>query len=46
MNISDKLGERKHGISSWDELPADFEVHQFEDENYKIGTGESQKKLE
>lgn len=45
VNISDKLGERKHGISSWDELPANFEVHQFEDENYKIGNGESQNEV-
>ena len=43
VNISDKLGERVHGIESWEELPLDFEVHQFEDENYKIGFGESQK---
>lgn len=43
VNISNKLGERKHGINSWDELPSDFESHQFEDENYKIGNGESQK---
>ena len=31
VNVSDKLGERKHGINSWDELPLDFEIHQFED---------------
>lgn len=43
VNISNQLGERKHGINSWDELPVDFEKHQFEDENYKIGDGESQK---
>lgn len=43
VNISNQLGERKHGINSWDELPVDFENHQFEDENYKIGDGESQK---
>lgn len=45
VNVSDKLGERKHGVSSWDELPSDFEVHQFRDENYKIGNGESQKEV-
>lgn len=45
VNISDKLGERIHGIKSWDELPSDFEIHQFEDENYKIGFGESQKEV-
>jgi len=45
VNVSDKLGERKHGIKSWDELPSDFEIHQFQDENYKIGNGESQKEV-
>ena len=45
VNVSDKLGERIHGINSWDELPPDFEVHQFEDENYKIKNGESQKEV-
>lgn len=45
VNISELLGERKHGIKSWDELPRDFETHQFEDENYKIGDGESQKEV-
>lgn len=43
VNISDQLGERKHGISSWVELPEDFEAHQFYDENYKLDGGESQK---
>ena len=40
VNISDQLGERIHGVDSWDQLPEDFERHQFEDFNYKIGTGE------
>lgn len=43
VNVSEKFGERKHGITSWSELPNDFEIHQFQDENYKIGNGESQK---
>ena len=43
VNVTDRLGERKHGIKSWDELPSDFEIKQFEDENYKIGNGESRK---
>ncbi len=43
VNVSEKLGERIHGVNSWEELPADFEKHQFEDENYKIGNGESRK---
>ena len=45
VNVSDKLGERKHGINSWEELPLDFEIHQFEDENYKFGDGESRKEV-
>lgn len=45
INIIDDLGERKFGISSWDELPKDFERKQFLDENYKIGDGESQREV-
>ena len=45
VNVSDKLGERIHGIKKWDELPSNFEIHQFEDENYKIDNGESQKEV-
>lgn len=45
VNVSELLGERNHGIKSWDELPSDFEVNQFKDENYKIGDGESQKEV-
>ena len=45
VDVSDKLGERIHGINTWNELPADFEQHQFEDENYKIGNGENQKEV-
>lgn len=45
VNVSNKLGERIHGIDSWDELPSDFEIHQFEDENYKLEKGESQKEV-
>lgn len=43
VNVSNKLGERKHGINSWNELPEDFERKQFLDENYKVENGESQK---
>lgn len=39
------MGERKFGISSWSELPEEFERKQFLDENYKIGNGESQKEV-
>lgn len=45
INIVDDLGERKFGITSWSELPKDFERKQFMDENYKIGNGESQKEV-
>lgn len=45
INVSDKFGERIHGISSWEELPNDFETHQFEDENYKLENGESRKEV-
>ena len=45
INIVDDLGERKFGITSWSELPKDFERKQFMDENYKIGNGETQKEV-
>ena len=43
--VNSELGERKFGISSWDEMPENFERKQFLDENYKIGDGESQKEV-
>ena len=42
INVDSELGERKFGIDSWDELPEGFEKRQVMDENYKIGSGESQ----
>lgn len=45
INIVSNLGERKFGITSWDEFPENFERRQFLDENYKIGDGESQKEV-
>ena len=45
INVDSNLGERKYGITSWDELPDKFERKQFLDENYKIGNGESQKNV-
>ncbi len=45
INVISDLGERKFGISYWDELPENFERKQFLDENYKIGKGESQKEV-
>ena len=40
INIDERFGERKFGISSWDELPNDFGERQFNDLNYKIENGE------
>lgn len=45
INVNSDLGERRFGISSWDEKPSNFERKQFLDENYKIGDGESQKEV-
>ena len=45
INVVSDLGERKMGISSWDELPKNFVRKQFLDENLKIGDGESQKEV-
>ena len=45
INVVSTLGERKFGISSWDELPENFGRKQFLDENYKIGDGESKKEV-
>lgn len=39
--IDEDLGERKIGISSWDEYPENFEIKQFNDFNYKLPKGES-----
>ena len=46
VNISYNLGERKHGVKNWNELPDNFERHQFEDDNYKIGDGESKQEVQ
>lgn len=45
INVIEELGERKFGINNWNELPENFEMKQFVDENYKIGNGESQKEV-
>ena len=45
INVNSSLGERKYGISSWSELPDNFERKQFLDKDYKIGNGESQKEV-
>lgn len=41
INIDENFGERKFGISSWDEMPSDFGERQFNNFDYKIGNGES-----
>ena len=41
VNISDSFGERKHGVNSYDDLPEDFEIRQFQEDNYKMPLGES-----
>ncbi len=43
VNISSHLGERKHGIESWNDLPENFEQKQLEDEYFKMENGENQK---
>ena len=45
VNIVEIFNERIHGVDSWNELPQDFELKQFNDENYKVGYGESQKEV-
>ena len=42
ININENFGERKHGVSSWDLLPPDFEERQLIDKEYKVGDGENQ----
>ena len=39
--IVPEFGERNIGIKSWDEYPSNFEIHQFNDNNYKLKNGES-----
>lgn len=41
LNVDQRLGERKFGVNSLNELPQDFFEHQFSDWNYKINDGES-----
>lgn len=44
--VDKRFGERKHGVSSFDELPKDYEFKQFSDENFKVGDGESIKETQ
>ena len=43
--INSLFGERIHGVNSFSELPKDFEKKQIEDENFRVGFGESQKEV-
>ena len=43
LEINPDFGERVHGVDDFSELPQGFELMQMEDENYKIGYGESKK---
>lgn len=45
VNVDESFNERIHGVNSWSDLPKNFEVKQFDDENYKVGFGESQKEV-
>lgn len=42
LHIIETFGERRHGVSSWDELPENFELRQMQDKDFKVGDGESQ----
>lgn len=39
--IDEDLGERKIGITSWNEYPENYEIKQFNDFDYKLQNGES-----
>ena len=41
LNVDSRLGERKFGVNSMDELPEDFFDKQIKDWNYKLENGES-----
>lgn len=45
INIIETFGERKFGVSSWDDIPKDFYDKQLREIDYKIGNGESQKEV-
>lgn len=41
LNVDERLGERKFGVKTMNELPKDFFEHQFLDWDYKFDNGES-----
>lgn len=46
VNIDEVFNERIHGVDSWSDLPQEFELKQFNDEDFKVGYGESQKEVQ
>jgi len=46
VDIDERFNERVHGVESWSDLPVNFELNQFNDENYKVGFGESQREVQ
>lgn len=46
VNIDEVFNERIHGVDSWNDLPQEFELKQFNDEDFKVGYGESQKEVQ
>lgn len=45
LEINPEFGERVHGVEDFSQLPQGFELMQMEDENYKVGYGESKKEV-
>ena len=45
VNIDESFNERIHGVESYKELPTSFEELQFNNEDYKIGYGESKREV-
>ena len=45
VNVDYRFGERIHGVSSWSELPSDFEEKQFSDIDFKMENGESRREV-
>ncbi len=45
FEINSFFGERIHGVEDFNDLPDNYEKLQIEDENFKIGNGESQKEV-
>lgn len=46
VNIDSSFNERIHGVTSYQELPPNYEELQFNNDNYKIGNGESKREVQ